>query len=80
MMAVITRDVLCRNIENFSEMPSWRMLPVTVIMAAVCPGGRVSRTEIGCLKSACKYESLTAADMRMLAIRKPSYIQVRAYP
>lgn len=50
--AVTMSDVLWMNIASFSDMPSWRMLPVTVMMAAVCPWGRVSRTEMGCLNSA----------------------------
>lgn len=52
--AVMTRVVDCRNIEIFSEIPDWRMLAVMVIIAAVWPGGRVSRTEIGWAKRALR--------------------------
>lgn len=46
-----------------------------VIIAAVWPGGRVSRTEMGCLTSAWRYDSRMEADIRMLAIRKPNCLK-----
>ena len=65
--------------ESLSEMPICRMLAVMVMIAAVCPGGRVSRVEIGCLNRAFRYASRIAADIRILAIRKPSYRSVSAH-
>ena len=60
------------NMESFSEIPTWRMLAVVVMIAAVCPGGRVSRTEIGWLNRARRYARRIDAEMRVLATRKPS--------
>ena len=70
--AVMTRDKDWRNWESFSEMPTCKTLAVMVIMAAVWPGGKASSVEIGCRKRHLMYSSLTAADMRKLAIRKPN--------
>jgi hypothetical protein len=47
MMAVTMRDVNWRNIASFSDMPICRVLDVVVMVLAVWPGGRVSRTAIG---------------------------------
>jgi hypothetical protein len=50
--AVMTREVLWKNIESRSEIPICRMPAVMVMIAAVCPGGKVSSTDIGCLNRA----------------------------
>lgn len=50
---------------------------MVVSIAAVWPGGRVSRTEIGWLKSALRYAKRMDAEIRMLVTRKPSYFVVR---
>lgn len=60
------------NMDNFSEIPIWRIFAVIVMMAAVCPGGSVSKTEIGWQNRALRYARRIAADMRILAIRKPN--------
>jgi len=52
------------------------MLAVVVIIAAVCPGVSVSRTEIGWLKRAWRYARRIEAEIRVLAIRKLSYHMV----
>jgi hypothetical protein len=57
-----------------SDIPIWRVLAVIVTIAAVCPAGSASRTDIGCLNSASRYASRIAAETRMLTVRKPNYV------
>jgi hypothetical protein len=74
MISAVTMTVMAwMRLDKRSEIPICKMLAVIVMMAAVCPGGSASRMDIGCLKSACRYESRIAAEIRRLDIRKPSY-------
>ena len=49
--AVNITEMACIKVVRRSEMPFWRILAVMVMMAAVCPGGSASSTEIGCLNN-----------------------------
>lgn len=46
--AVEITVMACIREERRSDMPSWRMFAVTVMIAVVCPGGSASKIEMGC--------------------------------